>query len=87
MVWFGEALDSRVLEEAFESARGASVCLVAGTSALVQPAASVPLATLEGGGSIVEINPTVTPLTSMADVSLRGPSGEILPLLVEGLVP
>jgi len=87
VVWFGEALDSRVLEEAFESAQRASVCLVAGTSALVQPAASVPLATLEGGGSVVEINPTDTPLTSMADVALRGPSGEILPRLVEGLDP
>jgi NAD-dependent deacetylase len=85
VVWFGEALDAGVLSEAFGAARDADVCLVAGTSALVHPAASIPLATLEGGGTLVEVNPTQTPLTSAATVSLRGPSGEILPRLVEGL--
>ena len=86
VVWFGESLDPRVLTEAFDSAKAATLCLVAGTSALVQPAASVPLATLEAGGAIVEINPTETPLTHLAAVSLRGGSGEVLPALVEGLV-
>jgi NAD-dependent deacetylase len=85
VVWFGEALDSGVLAQAFGSARDATLCIVAGTSAVVQPAASIPLATLEGGGSVVEINPTQTPLTSLAEISLRGASGEILPRLVEGL--
>lgn len=86
VVWFGEALDGQVLAQAFESARVAAVCIVAGTSALVQPAASVPLATREGGGTVIEVNPENTPLTSLAEVSLRGPSGQLLPLLVEGLV-
>jgi hypothetical protein len=31
------------------------------------------------------VNPTETPLTRLAEVSLRGPSGEILPKLLEGL--
>lgn len=82
VVWFGESLDPRVLGEAFASAREADVCLVAGTSALVQPAASVPLATLEAGGSLVEINPEPTPITPVSTVSLRGFSGAFLPLLV-----
>jgi len=86
VVWFGESLDPDVLTEAFESAREASLCLVAGTSALVHPAASVPMATLEGGGTLVEVNPTETPLSHVAAVSLRGASGEILPRLVEGLI-
>lgn len=85
VVWFGEALDPGILTEAFGAAREADLCLVAGTSALVHPAASIPLATLEGGGCLVEVNPTETPLTSAATVSLRGPSGEILPRLIEGL--
>jgi NAD-dependent deacetylase len=85
IVWFGESLDPQVLSDAFSAAQEASVCIVAGTSALVQPAASVPLATLEGGGRIVEVNPTETPLTSSCAVSLRGASGELLPLLVEGI--
>lgn len=85
IVWFGESLDPQVLSDAFSAAREADVCIVAGTSALVQPAASVPLATLEGGGRIIEVNPTETPLTSSSAVSLRGASGELLPLLVEGM--
>lgn len=85
VVWFGEALDPAILSEAFSMAGEAALCLVAGTSALVHPAASIPLATLEGGGALVEINPTETPLSGAATVSLRGASGEILPRLVEGL--
>ncbi len=83
VVWFGEALDPEILSEAFRVAREADLCLVAGTSALVHPAASVPMATVEAGGSMVEVNPTDTPLTHMARVSLRGPSGEILPQLLD----
>ncbi|MFH1765456.1 MAG: NAD-dependent deacylase [Gemmatimonadota bacterium] len=85
VVWFGESLDSGVLSEAFRVAKASQVCLVVGTSALVHPAASVPLVTLEGGGSIIEVNPTETPLTRQARVSLRGASGELLPKLLEGL--
>jgi NAD-dependent deacetylase len=85
VVWFGESLDGQLLSDAFDAARGSSLCIVAGTSALVQPAASVPLATLEGGGSIIEVNPDPTPLSSHSAVSLRGGSGAVLPLLVEGL--
>lgn len=85
VVWFGENLDGRILSEAFESARAASLCIVAGTSALVHPAASIPLATLEAGGKIIEVNPDATPLSGLATISLRGGSGEILPPLVEGM--
>lgn len=82
VVWFGESLDPEVISTAFERARAADVCLVVGTSAVVHPAASVPLATLEGGGELVEVNPEATPLTRHAAVALRGPSGEILPALL-----
>jgi NAD-dependent deacetylase len=85
VVWFGESLDSAVLNEAFRAAQASPVCLVVGTSALVHPAASVPLATHDAGGRIVEVNPEETPLTRMAALSLRGGSGEILPLLLGGL--
>jgi NAD-dependent deacetylase len=86
VVWFGESLDSQLLSDAFSAAQEATVCIVAGTSALVQPAASVPLATLDGGGTIIEVNPDPTPLSSSCALSLRGGSGELLPLLLEGLL-
>ena len=84
VVWFGEALDAGVLDEAFRLAEAADVALVVGTSSLVQPAASLPLATLRAGGKVVEVNPDPTPLTRCATVSLRGRAGSLLPGLLEG---
>ena len=54
-----------------------------GTSSLVYPAASVPLATLERGSPVVEVNPQETPLSGQARVVLRGPAAEVLPALLE----
>jgi NAD-dependent deacetylase len=85
VVWYGESLDPGVLTHAFESAQAASVCLVIGTSALVHPAASVPLATRDSGGILIEINPTETPLTAAAEFVFRGGSAQVLPALLDGL--
>ena len=82
VVWFGEALDDDVLVDAFEAAEAADLCLVVGTSAVVHPAASIPLATLRAGGAVVEVNPDETALSTVAAVTLRGPSGDILPDLL-----
>ena len=53
--------------------------LVVGTSALVQPAASLPLVALRNGARLVEVNPTETPLSPHAHENLRGPAAEVLP--------
>lgn len=82
VVWFGESLDPTVLLDAFTQARRADVCLVVGTGAVVYPAASVPLSTLDGGGSVVEVNLERTPLSPRAATTLLGPAGEILPRLL-----
>lgn len=81
IVWFGESLDPEVLDAAFGLAEMAEICLVVGTSAVVHPAASIPLVTLRAGGLVLEVNPEPTPLTQAARVSLRGPAGELLPRL------
>jgi NAD-dependent deacetylase len=87
VVWFGEALEAAVLSRAFTAARVADVCLVVGTSALVHPAASVPIATLQRGGAVLEVNPEETPLSDLAAVSIRSNAGDALPALLsrEGL--
>lgn len=85
VVWFGESLSSAILNKAFLLSSGCEVMFVIGTSAVVQPAASLPLAAAEAGAKIVEINPDPTPLTSYADLSLRGKAGEILPLIDKDL--
>jgi len=79
VVWFGEALDEDVIARAFESANAAEVCLVVGTSAVVHPAASIPIVTVRAGGHVVEVNPDATPLTPDAHLSIRGSAGTVLP--------
>jgi NAD-dependent deacetylase len=82
IVWFGESLPAGVIEAAWGGSEQADLFLVVGTSALVQPAASLPLAAKRHGARLVEINPDRTPVSSQADICLAGPSGEILPQLL-----
>lgn len=82
VVWFGESLDPDTLEEAMSLAAEADACLVIGTSGVVQPAASLAGVTRDAGGVVIELNPEVTPLSSIADVALRGSAAEILPALL-----
>ncbi len=85
VVWFGELLDEDLLRRAFRLARDADVCLVVGTSSVVYPAASVPRYTRAGGGFVIEVNPSRTPLSALADAVLQGPAGGMIPPLVADL--
>ena len=85
VVWFGESLPARTLQTAFEAAQACDLFLSIGTSGLIQPAASLPFVALEQGTVTVEINPDSTTLTPHATFSLRGPSGQILPTLIDAL--
>jgi NAD-dependent deacetylase len=82
-VHFGEPIPPDVLEACFRETCQADCMLVAGTSALVYPAASFPQMLKGRGGVLIEVNLYDTPLTPLADCSLRGRFGEILPTLVE----
>ncbi len=82
VVLFGEMLDPVVLDHAQAMAERADLCLVVGTSAVVYPAAAIPLATLHAGGRIIEVNVEDTPLTDSAVVALRGAAGVVLPDLL-----
>jgi NAD-dependent deacetylase len=83
VVWFGEPLPWDVWQQAEEAARRAEVFLVIGTSAVVYPAASLVTLAKAAGAKIIEINLEETALSSGAARSLRGKSGDILPLLVK----
>jgi NAD-dependent deacetylase len=74
VVWFGEPLESEVLQLAFEAASRAEVLLVVGTSAVIQPAAQLPLLARLNGAQVVEINIERTPLTPLVDEFLQGPA-------------
>lgn len=66
VTFFGEMLPEGALEEAFALAMSVDLLLVLGSSLVVQPAASVPRATLETGGSLAIVNLDTTPLDSRA---------------------
>jgi NAD-dependent deacetylase len=82
VVWFDEPLPIMEFNRAQTAARSASVVLLVGTSSLVHPAASLPLAALESGAYVAEINPERTPLSSAVDEHLAGPAGVVLPALL-----
>jgi NAD-dependent deacetylase len=81
VVWFGELLPEEDLITATKMAEKSALFLLIGTSALVYPAADLPLIAKNNGAYLVEINPEPTALTPYADEVLRGKSGEILPII------
>jgi NAD-dependent deacetylase len=85
VVWFGEALPAETLEEAYAASASCDIMFVIGTSAFVQPAASLPLLAVQRGATIVEVNPEPTPLTPSADFVFQAKAGELLPLIDERL--
>jgi NAD-dependent deacetylase len=88
IVWFGEMLPEGVLEAAMEAAATCDTFLVVGTSAVVYPAASLIPVAKRGrspGAKVIEVNLQQTGASTLADVGLYGPSGEILPKLAERL--
>lgn len=79
VVWFGEPLPGDSLEAAFRAARRCQLMLVVGTSAVVQPAASLPLLARQNGAYVVEINPQPTPLSDLVHEAIRQPAAVALP--------
>ncbi len=86
VVWFGETLPAAGLAAAEAAAGRCDVFFSIGTSALVFPAADLPLRALQAGATLIEINPDETPLSARAHHSLRAASGTILPQLDGALV-
>jgi NAD-dependent deacetylase len=81
VVWFGENLDHEILERAWRAAEQAQVMLVVGTSAVVQPAASLAGAAKAAGAYVIEVNLEQTPNSRQVDAPLLGKAGEVLPAL------
>ncbi len=82
VVWFGEPLPDDALEIAMKAARSCDVFLSVGTSAAVEPAASLPFAARQSGAMVIEVNRESTPLTNAAQISIHGAAGAMLPRIV-----
>jgi NAD-dependent deacetylase len=78
VVWFGEAIDSGILQ-ASAAAIDCDVCIAVGTSAVVYPAAGLLPAARERGAFTAEINPEATPATSGVDCAIPARAEEALP--------
>ncbi len=85
VVWFGESLPQQAFAQAVEELRNCDVCLAIGTSALVQPAASLPLIARDAGALLVEINPDKTPLSPLAGFCLHAPASLALPAILRAI--
>lgn len=85
VVWFGEMLPPDQIEAASHASTDADVMLVVGTSGVVTPAATMPVIAKRSGACVIEVNPVESQITPIADIWLAGPSGEVLPRLLEAL--
>lgn len=82
VVWFGEALPERALEDAFAAAEDCDCLLSVGTSGVVQPAAMIPDVAARSGATVIHVNPEPVAVRHAREYSLQGPAGAILPLLL-----
>ncbi len=83
VVWFGEFLDAALLAQVEGAFGGAEAALVIGTSAVVEPAASLGRLAKSAGAYLIEINPEPTPLSPLADLSLRAKASRGLRALIQ----
>ena len=81
VVWFGEYLPVDVMTAAQAAAEACEVLVVVGTSAVVYPAAGLVSVAADAGAKVIEVNPQASALAHLADVTLRAPAGEALPLI------
>jgi NAD-dependent deacetylase len=85
-IFFGEMIPAEALIRSQQVSAACDVMLVIGTSAMVQPAATMPLIAKDNGAIIIEINPEPTPLTSrIGNLTLLGGAGSIMPRLIEAV--
>jgi NAD-dependent deacetylase len=85
ITWFGEPLPQDAWARAEAFTRAADACLAVGSSHLVYPAASLPMAVKRSGGVLVEVNPESSGLTRLADVHVPQKAGEVLGALRDAL--
>jgi NAD-dependent deacetylase len=79
---FGEMLPVGVFQRAEEASLGADLFFVIGTSAVVYPAAGLPIMAKQAGARLIEVNPEQTDISFYADVTVLGKAGEILPQFI-----
>ena len=83
VVWFGEMLHPGVMEAAAREAETCEVFLVVGTSAVVQPAASLPIIAKRSRAMVLEFTLHRTEISDFVDHTFLGKAGKTLPPLLD----
>eukprot|EP00088_Acartia_fossae_P014503 TRINITY_DN17778_c0_g1_i13.p1 TRINITY_DN17778_c0_g1~~TRINITY_DN17778_c0_g1_i13.p1 ORF type:complete len:306 (-),score=45.14 TRINITY_DN17778_c0_g1_i13:85-1002(-) len=82
VIWFGESLEERVLDAAFQELDDCDLCLVVGTSSIVYPAAMFAPQVAARGVPVAEFNLETTPATQQLGghgFFFSGPCGSTIP--------
>lgn len=83
VIFFGEMIPMHALLAAQSDAEKCDLMLVVGTSAEVEPAASLPYVAKSRGATVIEVNPEATKLTdTIADVSIHESASMVVPAIV-----
>mgnify|MGYP001584003494 CR=1 FL=1 len=87
VIFFGEQIPYDSMTYSQELAESTDAVIVAGTSALVYPAAGIPLVAKRRGAKVIEMNLEETGLTNqVTDVFIKGSVGKTIPKLAAELV-
>ena len=85
-VFFGELIPPDNLRRSEQAAGNCDIMLVVGTSAIVQPAALMPVIARQAGAKIIEINLEKTPLSyKTSHYIITGKAGEIIKCIIDEL--
>jgi len=83
-VFFGEMIPPLALRRSQQASAGCEVMLVIGTSATVQPAATMPVIAKQAGARVIEFNEEETSLTEwVSDYRVPGKAGEVMQRVVD----
>jgi len=82
VVWFGESLPQEVFQNAIQAFEDCDLALIIGTSAVVEPAASLGRLAASQNAYVIEMNPAPTPLSSIANCVLNVGAVEGMSLLM-----
>ncbi len=83
VVFFGEPIPIRALQESYELASSCRALLIVGTSGEVAPANTIPETAKRAGATIIEVNVEPTVLTEyLTDIFLQGKASEMVTELV-----
>ncbi|UCG02942.1 MAG: NAD-dependent deacylase [Candidatus Heimdallarchaeota archaeon] len=81
VVWFGESLDSNIIQNCIDQLSITDMLIVAGTSGVVYPAAEFPFLAKRQNSqvTIYEFNLDYTPISNIATETILGPVEETIP--------